>query len=372
MIKKLLLILLIISITSPCLALTEQYCDCGDGGSGDGSAGDPWATLQEAFDEVSADERINVLSSTECDIAARIDIDVTSGTADTPIIVQGYTSSAGDGGIGVIDGQSNAIDCINVAEQHYIFKDLEIKNCDQDGLDISANGDNTAIQSVYINNMGDKCIEIDANSSNNKVIGCELASCTGDILGADTGSQVISSYLHNGSIRGIDQGTGSLTAINNIINTTADHGIYIASGDNSLLVHNTVYNTTGADDDNLNIGGTSERNILVNNLFNVANDDQIEVAAGGNIMFNLHSNMYDGGAGTKSGTITFTIGESTTNPSLNTSTFAIGSALDDLGYPTYFDSTSGGTTVVNHAEMGAIPYEETASGGGEYSFGFSQ
>ena len=374
MIKKLLLILLLVNLTVNCFGYTwtERYANCGLGtGLNDGtSEANAWQDLQTAFDNVAAGERINIIDSTECDITARIDVDTTPGTSDLPIALEGYTSSAGDGGIAVIDCQSNAIDGLFVSEPYQIFKNIEIKNCGDDGIDIQSTGDHSHLYQVYIDNAGSNGVEIDGIGDQCWIIGSEIGSAGDNGIDAVGRTRIFYSYIHNISDIGVQFVDSENLLINTIVNTTGEHNLVV--GARTSVVNNTLYNATESGFDNIQIN--ADNSYLINNLLNVANDDQIEVGTGHTLWQNIHSNMYDGGAGTKSGDIIYTEGESLTNPDLNTTTFNLGSSttIDDAGYPTYFDAPSGGTTVVNHAEMGAIPYEETATGGGEFSFGSAQ
>ena len=55
-------------------------------------------------------------------LAATIDIDINTGTNDNPIIIQGYSATVGDGTQAVIDGDSAANYCFNIAVANIMTK----------------------------------------------------------------------------------------------------------------------------------------------------------------------------------------------------------------------------------------------------------
>ena len=92
-----------------------------------GGANGAWRTIQHAADTVSTGTRINVKSGREYDQIANIDIDTTNGTKNDPIMIQGYTSTVGDGGDFILDGQSTYAYNFSVAMDYWIFCDIEMK-----------------------------------------------------------------------------------------------------------------------------------------------------------------------------------------------------------------------------------------------------
>ncbi len=97
------------------MALTETYVDPSiAGNSGTGTVGDPYGDLQYALDTMTRDatngDRINVKAGTAELLTATLDLTTYGTPASTaPLKFQGYTSAAGDGGMGDIDGNSNAV-----------------------------------------------------------------------------------------------------------------------------------------------------------------------------------------------------------------------------------------------------------------------
>ena len=106
------------------MTMTENYVDPSiAGNSGTGTIVDPYGDLQYALDNIPRDtidgDRINIKAGTEEVFASAISY-ATYGTPtyDAPLIYQGYSSVAGDGGIAEIDLGGNALagDFVNYAD----------------------------------------------------------------------------------------------------------------------------------------------------------------------------------------------------------------------------------------------------------------
>ena len=367
MIKRLALIsLLIVNLITPSYALTERYANCGLGtGDNDGtSKANAYRTLALAMAGVAAGDRVNVIDSTECDITATITTS-TNGTADNPIHFRGYTSSIGDGGNFVVDGQSTANDCYNIEHQYYIFSDFEVKSCLDEGFESDSNGDYMILENGYINNITN--VGIDANGSTVKLLNMEITS-TGDD-GVQT-AEVRYSYLHDIGDYGFAFGTH---LYDSIIATTGVGGAEISS-DRTSITGNTFYNSVG---DNILYGSSTEFGVAINNIFHTAGDWNVEIPAGGNLVMFKANVTFNATSGTVSGTVFYSDGNITDDPGLDTSNFTIGNDgkganIDNLAYPTQWDGPSGGTTIDGLNEPGAISYEETGSAAATTGYGFAQ
>lgn len=92
----------------------EYYVDPSIAGdSGAGTSGDPYGDLQYALDNITRDstdgDRINIKAGTDEVLSAALDM-TTYGSPSDPgrLTLQGYTTTAGDGGQGSIDCNSNS------------------------------------------------------------------------------------------------------------------------------------------------------------------------------------------------------------------------------------------------------------------------
>lgn len=115
-------------MTSP----TNYFVDPlgGNDGSGDGSIGNPWATVQHALDNITRDttngDQINVRDTAE-DVLTN-DLDPT--TYGSPgilsrLVIRGYTNTANDGGRGGIDGNGNPL---FVSANNTVLVDMRFHN----------------------------------------------------------------------------------------------------------------------------------------------------------------------------------------------------------------------------------------------------
>jgi len=113
-------------------ALTEVYVDPSiDADTGTGTVGDPYGDLQHAMDTASLGTdgtRFNIKAGTSEVLTAALDWS-THGTLTTqqPMVIQGYTAAAGDGGIGVIDGDATYA-VISAGANYVAFRDMHLTN----------------------------------------------------------------------------------------------------------------------------------------------------------------------------------------------------------------------------------------------------
>ena len=110
--------------------------------SNDGlSHANAWQTTQYALDNITRDassgDRINVFSEATDDITATLDSSTYGSTASiaAPLIIQGYTTSPQDGGIGAIDGGGSAASIWDDSTfQGIHFYDMTLSGCTSTGI----------------------------------------------------------------------------------------------------------------------------------------------------------------------------------------------------------------------------------------------
>lgn len=101
--------------------------------SGAGTIGDPWGDLQHALDNITRDssdgDRVNVKAGTDEILSAAIDL-ATYGSPSQfgPLIIQGYTSVAGDGGVGGVSG-NGSVAIVSSAPNGVALIDMHLHNC---------------------------------------------------------------------------------------------------------------------------------------------------------------------------------------------------------------------------------------------------
>lgn len=115
------------------MADNEFYVDPSlNSASGAGTIGDPWGDLEHALAQVAmaaGTNRINIKSGTAEVLAATLDFSTNwtpTGTTN-PVHVEGYTSTAGDGGRATIDGATAGVQCVSGADlpSFVIFKNID-------------------------------------------------------------------------------------------------------------------------------------------------------------------------------------------------------------------------------------------------------
>lgn len=116
------------------MAITNYYVDPSlNSNSGTGTIGDPFGDLQYALDSVTRNsndgDRFNVKSGTAENISSDLSTATYgNGTASAPLIIQGYTSVAEDGGRGVIDGGSVSFNIFSNGNCTVHFIDMDLQN----------------------------------------------------------------------------------------------------------------------------------------------------------------------------------------------------------------------------------------------------
>jgi hypothetical protein len=252
----------------------EYYVDPvgGNDTTGDGSIGTPWATVEKALTTITrtgsaGGDRINLKSGGTDTLSAQLSLTTYAATATRaiPLIIQGYTSAAGDGGIGVIDGGgSNAI--FNASAFDYLYLvDLQLGNCGT--ADVVFCDNSCMAYNVYFHDCG-RAFDCDDN--------CRVEFCRFEGVGHNTNaddcintgadSVVVGNYFATGS-------NGWRYAINCTLRSTIMHNIISNTGSNTItggIFVNNVHNViacnsilTGASD---GTGITGDRSHVWGNL----------------------------------------------------------------------------------------------------------
>lgn len=116
------------------MALKEIYVDPSiAGNSGTGTSGDPYGDLQYCLNNATHDTtegtRINIKAGTAESLTASLDFTSFGSPAlGAPCFIQGYTSTAGDGGIGDIDGAGSYSIINSTTLDGFQFVDMKLHN----------------------------------------------------------------------------------------------------------------------------------------------------------------------------------------------------------------------------------------------------
>jgi hypothetical protein len=221
-------------------------------------------------------DRINIKAGTDEVLAAALSL-TTYGTPTqaAPLILQGYTSAAGDGGIGGISGAAT-YSMFAVATLDFIaLIDLHMHNSGT--ADIVALDDNIVVIRCHVNNTTGSGVNVDIQS---KVLGCYVHDC-GSAAGKsliDVGdrSAAIGNWILNddGSSNTISLGVGAFSvAAHNIIKVTSAStstsaaAINTSTSDGALIYGNSIYANGRA---SIGIsaagGGSSYEHVVINNI----------------------------------------------------------------------------------------------------------
>lgn len=257
-------------------APNEYYVDpaAGNDTTGDGSIGTPWATVQKALNTITRDttngDRINLKAGTSNVLSSALSGSTYgNGAALAPLIIQGYTSAAGDGGIGVIDGDGS-VACFNdSARQFWILRDLRLTNTG-------------AAQNTFLgNNNTFYHVQFDTGTNGGLRIGSSgrIAWCRFENLGG------IACRSANASVTGCYFKNGANSA-------SAFLQIETAGG----VAHSNIFNCSGATDA---VQVSSIADVLSNRFYSNGGTGQgVSAGASGFLIGRIEYNYFEGFSGT--------------------------------------------------------------------------
>jgi len=227
------------------MALTEIYVDpslASDTGSG--TIGDPYGDLEYAIEQETFDTtngtRVNIKSGTDEVLAAALntalaDTSVSAAWApsqNVPLVFQGYTATAGDGGIGGISGGGSLGIITGGTYDGVWFVDLHLHNCG----------------SATVVDLDDQC----------GMINCEIDNSTGDGVSMDNDGFIHRCLIHNIGGIGAQILRGAVTH-NKLRNGTNDFSQAMSTGG---TIYRNIVDIDGASD-GISVIGTD--NLVLNN-----------------------------------------------------------------------------------------------------------
>lgn len=349
--------------------------------SGTGTSGDPYGDVQYALDNINHGgdgARINVkagtaevLASGGLTLATYFSTNGAPGATE-PIIIQGYTSTAGDGGIAEFTGTANSAPFWTAATtsgadtDNAAFIDLKITTAQASGYAINIDNNVTIQRVELISNHGG--IDIDSGV----VDGCKISYVdSGGILGAFGAVAATNNYLVQTSGTLVSAITTCNPVSGNICNarsaTVAASVVINVASAGAVAINNTVIANISSGTSNASgIRIASPSCFVSNNYiegFNGTNNEAIDITSASTCSVIANNAFYGNVANvTDAGLITTTIG-STASLSASGVTnaasadFTPTADLKGTGYPTGFLQLSGNATDPN---IGAI---ETTGGG---------
>lgn len=233
------------------MALTEIYVDPAiAANTGSGTIGDPYGDLQHALNTATRDatngDRFNILAGTAEILAAALVL-TTYGTPTmtAPLVIQGYTAAAGDGGIGQIDGNAT-YGMIAGQPGHVHWVDMKLFNAGANRVV------DVGVGALFLN------CEVTGNSgagkhginmSSGAVIRCKIHNLSSQYLGigAASGDVLVEDCYIEGSFSGGGvSAAGNVHVRNSIFNISGGgYGVYISTS-NLLSIENcSFYSSAG-------------------------------------------------------------------------------------------------------------------------------
>ena len=260
------------------MAITEYYVDPSlDSNTGTGTIGDPFGDLQFGLDTVTRDatngDRFNIKDSATEVIVSSLDFSL-YGTASpaAPLRFEGYTSAAGDGGIGRMSTTS------------FIVNNQNYDNVTFTNLEMFGDGTNSLLFQLD-DNIGFFNCEIYGTSIVGSLISidndCYVYNCHLHDFGRNAIIALLNARIYNNYIDSksgvpvstlnrcifIDSDDGIVA--NNIINCNSEshRGIYLDSGvDYTKVTNNSILGTANNTVSGIDTFGTSISSIITNNL----------------------------------------------------------------------------------------------------------
>ena len=330
------------------MAITEVYVDPAiAGNSGAGTIGDPYGDLQYALDTKARDstngDRFNIKAGTAEVLAAALTL-ATYGTPtrDAPCRIQGYTSAAGDEGIGEIDGAASyKIFASNYAS--VIVEDMKIGNTGANeivvlggySMLINCELHTSTFNSYYVNYV-------------DTIIRCWAHDCTAAIFDLRA-TCVFHSFSRRGIFAGsIARGNSVLLTASGLTGITITGAYSLAEGNNVIGTSGTKYGIEMA---------SCHRSPVINNIiegFSGSGGKGVYIDSNTRDSFVGNNGFYNN-ATNVSGTVHHALGADVTysaSPFVDAANgdFRLKPGIRNGGYPTTFK----GLTPTNYLDLGAM------------------
>lgn len=267
-------------------APTEVYVDPSIAGdSGTGTSGDPYGDLQYALNNTTlggGGTRMNIKAGTDEVLSSALSLaGGFSGTPSlaAPLIFQGYTSTAGDGGQGGISGNGSVGIWSNSSDGIW-FRDMHLHNCGSATIwtNTGANGWRGLIECELDNTTGDGIVDTTPRAL--QIVGCNIYNIGGDGIRVTSstltqGILIAHNYFANATndfVDAMDIQQGGAAIIGNIFNLDgSSNGIKCATGNGVLgafIMHNSVLSsgTAGTGIDVAQTTTNALNSFIANNL----------------------------------------------------------------------------------------------------------
>lgn len=252
----------------------------------DGTINLPWKSLQFALNQTTRDstngDRMNVKAGAGDNIGEVLleTLNLTTygtPTEAVPLIVQGYTSTAGDGGVGEIDG-GGSYGCFAGTESHVHVLDMHIHN---GGAAILINV--AAYSTVHNCEVHDTTGIAVNTTTGSRVTGCNIYDGSSIAIMCAGGALITGNYIANGAVKKFTsvvsmQNIGAVVERNIISIDGTTSGIALAP-DYVSARHNTILSSNGTGEAIYFSNGAKFNRVVENNYiegFSGAGGDGID------------------------------------------------------------------------------------------------
>lgn len=271
------------------MAVSEYYVDpqSGNDTTGDGTSGTPWKTVQKALDTITRNstdgDRINVKATTADTLGAALSR-ATYGTptAAASLTIQGYTSTAGDGGIGVIDGAATYSICTSWSYTHFV--DMKLGNCGSANV-LNSFGTNSSAVNCEIHTTSGYGVDCGVGPL---ILGCWLHDLTGTYaIVNSTNVRILYNFIDCATTTGVISGGAVSLVLGNIIDLSGADTSVIGINCSNLATMTVIGNTIYCSNANTAQGilSTGAHLVVLNNIvegWSGTGGDGIEASSGGN------------------------------------------------------------------------------------------
>lgn len=275
-----------------------------------------------------------------------------AGADATPIIIEGYNTTRGDGG----DAETNkAVISSSSAGHITVGVVTQVKY-----LDINQAGTNPGLTSgadcliykckIHKTTGAPSCLAVSPDSA---VILCEFSHAgTGDGIGLADDLTVFGCYFHDIAGDGVNaSSTSTIHIVNNIFDTCTTSGVKLTTSDGSGVIGCTFYNCGLG----INVGTGATTNAIINNIFDncTTGIDFATTSHAAIINCNFSNNTND----ILDGVDTFVINDTYVDPSFADAAngdFAVGTSMRNIGA----GGTFPGGLSVGYMDLGAVQRAE--------------
>jgi hypothetical protein len=376
-------------MSAPSLYYVDPNAGVDTTGGSAGTISAPWKTVQYALNHITRNttsgDQINIKAGAADVLGATLSL-VTYGTPNgtAPLIFRGYTSAAGDGGFGDIDGGAGNFSLLAAGTVAGIyFADLKLHNTGTARILTWGGGNGGGIYRCELYDSTGGGIGINNPSIPVFVFGCYFHDITGSAIDNGTGAQAVGFQVYfctfkNGATRKFTDtiycGIGAGPIQFNIFNLDgSSNGVRIIRG-GVVAMFNDFYANGGTGAGLISNEGTNDYHVIVLNNYGegfsgVSGKGFSTIAGskqflwGGNAAYNNATNFGLSGDKLLSLNSDLTLGASAfTNPAGGD--FSVGTTLKALGLPTSFL----GLSTNQYLDVGAGQRQETGGTSGPTYF----